>query len=77
MAPNSAPKHRDEGSGYDIPPECKLIGMKTIMGMTEFTHAFFYKKIAEKKFPEPIKFGRKSRWILSDVLKWIEEHKNK
>jgi len=69
-------KRSNEVSDDDIPQKYKLIGMKSITRMTDFTSAYFYKKIAEGHFPEPIKFGRKSRWRLSDVLEWIDEHQS-
>ena len=44
--------------------------------ITEFTglsDKWFYKLIKDDKFPKPIKLGRSSRWLKSEVEAWLEE----
>ena len=51
----------------------KMIDMKFITEFTGLTDKWFYKLITEGKFPEPIKLGRSSRWMQSEVEKWVQE----
>lgn len=65
-----------EGKTLSIKPEYKLIDIKTIAKMIDFTPAYIYKMITEGKFPKSFKFGRSARWKLSDVLEWIDAHQS-
>ncbi|EBF9516830.1 TPA: AlpA family phage regulatory protein [Kluyvera intermedia] len=51
----------------------KMVDMKFITEFTGLTDKWFYKLISEGKFPEPIKLGRSSRWMQSEVEKWVQE----
>lgn len=51
----------------------KMVDMKFITEFTGLTDKWFYKLISEGKFPEPIKLGRSSRWLQSEVEKWVQE----
>ncbi|VUS60550.1 hypothetical protein SB6419_03671 [Klebsiella spallanzanii] len=51
----------------------KMVNMAFITSFTGLTDKWFYKLISEGKFPEPIKLGRSSRWLQSEVEKWVQE----
>ncbi|EJY3577502.1 AlpA family phage regulatory protein [Salmonella enterica] len=51
----------------------EMVDMKFITEFTGLTDKWFYKLISEGKFPEPIKLGRSSRWLQSEVEKWVQE----
>ena len=39
------------------------------------TRAYLYEMLNEGSFPNPMKFGRTSRWLKSDIEKWLKEQK--
>ena len=49
----------------------QLVDMKFITRYTELTDKWFYKMIQDGKFPKPIKLGRSSRWLQSEVETWM------
>ncbi len=49
----------------------QFIDMKFITQLTGLTDKWFYKLIQDGEFPKPIKFGRSSRWLKSDVELWL------
>ncbi|OMQ17437.1 helix-turn-helix transcriptional regulator [Serratia oryzae] len=51
----------------------KLVDMAFITTFTGLTDKWFYKLISEGKFPKPIKLGRSSRWLHSEVHAWMQE----
>ncbi|SPW28700.1 Predicted transcriptional regulator [Edwardsiella tarda] len=51
----------------------KLVDMKTIVEFTGLTDKWFYKLINEGLFPKPIKMGRSSRWLESEVKAWMQQ----
>ncbi|QWT39184.1 helix-turn-helix transcriptional regulator [Dickeya dadantii] len=51
----------------------KFVDMIFITNFTGMTDKWFYKLMQEEKFPHPIKFGRSSRWLESEVTAWFEE----
>ena len=52
--------------------EDKLVDMTFITSFTGLTDKWFYKLISEGKFPKPIKMGRSSRWLESEIKQWIQ-----
>ena len=48
----------------------QFVDMKFITSFTTLSDKWFYKQIQDKKFPKPIKFGRKSLWLKSEVEYW-------
>lgn len=54
----------------------KMVDMKFITEFTGLTDKWFYKLISEGQFPKPIKLGRSSRWLESEVAKWVNEKVN-
>ncbi|WP_447884042.1 helix-turn-helix transcriptional regulator [Serratia fonticola] len=53
--------------------EDKLVDMTFITSFTGLTDKWFYKLISEGKFPKPIKLGRSSRWLYSEVHIWVRQ----
>lgn len=51
----------------------KMVDMAFITEFTGLTDKWFYKLISEGKFPKPIKLGRSSRWLESEVKLWVQE----
>ncbi|SPY78931.1 helix-turn-helix transcriptional regulator [Providencia rustigianii] len=49
-----------------------LVDMKFITKFTGLTDKWFYKLIQEGRFPKPIKLGRSSRWLKSEVDTWLK-----
>ncbi|NKG30889.1 AlpA family phage regulatory protein [Erwinia rhapontici] len=56
--------------------EDQLIDMTFITSYSGMTDKWFYKLIQEGKFPKPIKMGRSSRWLESEVIIWFKERIN-
>ncbi|MEY0243146.1 MULTISPECIES: helix-turn-helix transcriptional regulator [Providencia] len=46
--------------------------MKFITHLTGLTDKWFYKLIQDGEFPKPIKLGRSSRWLKSEVEQWLQ-----
>jgi predicted DNA-binding transcriptional regulator AlpA len=53
--------------------EDKLVDMLFITTLTGLTDKWFYKLIKDGEFPKPIKLGRSSRWLQSEVENWLRE----
>lgn len=51
----------------------KMVAMAFITEFTGLSDKWFYKLISEGKFPKPIKLGRSSRWLESEVKFWVQE----
>ncbi|MGJ3438230.1 helix-turn-helix transcriptional regulator [Serratia sp. Je.1.23.a] len=51
----------------------KLVDMVFITEFTGLSNKWFYKLIQEGAFPKPIKLGRSSRWLQSEVEKWMRK----
>ena len=49
-----------------------LVDMKFITNFTGLTDKWFYKLIQDGQFPKPVKFGRSSRWLKSEVEGWLQ-----
>ncbi|HBT3066252.1 TPA: AlpA family transcriptional regulator [Klebsiella pneumoniae] len=54
----------------------KMVDMKFITEFTGLTDKWFYKLISEGQFPRPIKLGRSSRWMQSEVENWVQQRIN-
>ncbi|MFH6894366.1 helix-turn-helix transcriptional regulator [Providencia huaxiensis] len=50
----------------------QFIDMKFITHLTGLTDKWFYKLIQDGEFPKPIKLGRSSRWLKSEVEQWLQ-----
>lgn len=51
----------------------QLVDMAFITKFTQLTDKWFYKLIQEGAFPKPIKLGRSSRWLKSEVEAWMQQ----
>lgn len=51
----------------------KLVDMVFITEFTGLSDKWFYKLIQEGQFPKPIKLGRSSRWLKSEIESWVLE----
>ena len=52
--------------------EDEFIDMKFITRLTGLSDKWFYKLIQEGVFPKPIKMGRASRWLKTDLEEWLQ-----
>ena len=50
----------------------QFVDMKFITRFTGLTDKWFYKMIQDGEFPKPIKLGRSSRWLQSEVEAWMQ-----
>lgn len=51
----------------------QFVDMKFITRLTGLTDKWFYKLIQDGVFPKPIKLGRSSRWLQSEVEAWLQQ----
>lgn len=56
--------------------EDQLIDMAFITKLLKMTDKWVYKLIKDGIFPKPIKLGRSSRWLKSEVETWLQERIN-
>lgn len=49
----------------------QLVTMAFITRLTGLTDKWFYFLIKNGEFPKPIKLGRSSRWLQSEVEAWL------
>ncbi|WP_196093874.1 AlpA family transcriptional regulator [Citrobacter sp. Res13-Lact-LER2-35-b] len=54
----------------------KMVDMAFITHFTGLTDKWFYKLIKDGDFPKPIKLGRSSRWMQSEVEAWLQNRIN-
>ncbi len=50
----------------------QFVDMTFMTRFTGLTDKWFYKLIQDGLFPKPIKFGRSSRWLKSEVETWAK-----
>lgn len=50
----------------------KFVDMAFITQLTGLTDKWFYKLIKDGEFPKPIKLGRSSRWLQSELETWLQ-----
>tara|TARA_R110000851_G_scaffold315514_1_gene478035 strand:- start:17273 stop:17527 length:255 start_codon:yes stop_codon:yes gene_type:complete len=61
-------------SGNSLPLiDDQFVDMAFMTEYTGLTDKWFYKLIQDGKFPKPVKFGRSSRWLKSELEAWIQE----
>ncbi len=51
--------------------ENQLLTVKDVAQFIGFNVDWIYKKITKGEFPKPIKLGKSSRWVFSDIQEWI------
>jgi predicted DNA-binding transcriptional regulator AlpA len=54
----------------------QLVDMRFLTKLTGLTDKWFYKLIKDGEFPKPVKLGRSSRWLKSEVENWLQERIN-
>ncbi|MEY7146412.1 helix-turn-helix transcriptional regulator [Klebsiella oxytoca] len=50
----------------------QLVDMRFLTKLTGLTDKWFYKLIKDGDFPKPVKLGRSSRWLKSEVENWLQ-----
>ncbi|OKP21428.1 helix-turn-helix transcriptional regulator [Serratia fonticola] len=53
--------------------EDQFIDMAFITQLVGMSDKFLYKLIKDGSFPKPIKLGRSSRWLQSEIESWLQE----
>ncbi|HHH1313951.1 helix-turn-helix transcriptional regulator [Yersinia enterocolitica] len=53
--------------------EDQFIDMAFITKLLKMTDKWVYKLIKDGMFPKPIKLGRSSRWLQSEIESWLQE----
>lgn len=53
--------------------EDQFVDMAFITNLTGLTDKWYYKLIKDGLFPKPVKLGRSSRWLKSEVENWLQE----
>ncbi|ECP8567741.1 AlpA family phage regulatory protein [Salmonella enterica subsp. enterica serovar Teko] len=53
--------------------EDQFVDMAFITCLLQMTDKWIYKLIKDGVFPKPIKLGRSSRWLKSEVENWLQE----
>lgn len=56
--------------------EDQFVNMAFITSLTGLTDKWFYKLIKDEVFPKPIKMGRSSLWLKSEVEAWLQKRIN-
>ncbi|EOZ4638639.1 helix-turn-helix transcriptional regulator [Enterobacter cloacae] len=51
----------------------RLVDMAFITAFSGLSDKWFYKLIQDGQFPKPIKMGRSSRWLRSEVESWVQQ----
>ncbi|KHS76446.1 hypothetical protein RC94_02325 [Pectobacterium brasiliense] len=51
----------------------KMVDMAFITDFTGLTDKWFYKLIKDGQFPKPIKLGRSSCWMQSEIEAWLHQ----
>ncbi|MTC56789.1 MULTISPECIES: helix-turn-helix transcriptional regulator [Providencia] len=51
----------------------QFVDIKFITCLTGLSDKWFYKLIKDGEFPKPIKLGRSSRWLKSEIENWLQE----
>lgn len=51
----------------------KMVDMAFITEFSGCSDKWFYKLIQDGFFPKPIKLGRSSRWLKSEVEAWMQQ----
>ena len=49
----------------------RLLTLGEVIAMTSFSRTTIYREIGANRFPAPVKIGRMSRWLSSDVAGYV------
>ena len=58
---------------YGAPPTDKMLSLGDVIDKVRLSRGAIYGRISEKRFPKPIKIGRSSRWLQSELDQWIAD----
>lgn len=58
---------------YPSLTEDQFVDMAFITSLLQMTDKWIYKLIKDGSFPKPIKLGRSSRWLKSEVEAWLQD----
>jgi len=53
----------------------RLVTLDGVVRFTGLSIPTIYRHIRNGKFPKPIKLGRTSRWVESELMAWLEAKK--
>lgn len=53
--------------------QVELINLQEVRKITGMGTTYIYNRMADGTFPNRIKVGRASRWLKSDVIKWVTD----
>ncbi len=51
----------------------KLLRIKQVIEYVPFGKSKLWEVVAKEEFPQPIKIGRSTFWIESEVISWVEQ----
>jgi prophage regulatory protein len=50
----------------------KLIPLPAVLELVPIGRAYWYELVRDGKAPEPIKLGKRSLWLESEIAAWVE-----
>jgi prophage regulatory protein len=50
----------------------RLLKLRHVLEVTALSRATLYRMMEQGAFPRPVKFGRASRWVASEIAGYIE-----
>lgn len=63
-------------SHSEIPGDEKFLSLDEVMAKVRLSRGAIYARIAGQKFPKPIKVGRASRWLHSELDRWLADFRS-
>lgn len=64
--------HVDNNQNPNNDSSLLLWSLRTLTSNLQISRSQIYQLIQADRFPRPLKLGRSSRWVKSDIQKWIE-----
>jgi prophage regulatory protein len=53
--------------------EKRLIDIREVSRLTGLGRTAIYERMSDNRFPQSVKLGTASRWLLAEVEQWIDE----
>ena len=50
-----------------------LISRKRVLEIVGMGSTSLYKLIGQEEFPKPVRVGRSSRWVKSEITQWVNQ----
>ncbi len=69
----SAPPARVGLAEIRTSSEDRFIELSEVLFLTSLGRTLVYQLMKESRFPTPVKIGKASRWVLSEVHGWLRE----